>query len=113
MTPVAESWIGAVAATATVPVLFGKVIVCAAFGSVMVKVVLLASTVAPSKTSGEAPESATTSPAVTGLSVVPVRFHQPWLPEVAVLVMLPEQVRLPVAPSKVQPVAPEPPATLT
>jgi hypothetical protein len=43
------------AAAFTVIVAFGKVIVLAAVGSVMAKVVLLASAVAPSKTKGEAP----------------------------------------------------------
>jgi len=55
MSPAAESVIGLEAETATVPEAFGKVMVRAAVGSVMAKVVLLASAVVPSKTSGLAP----------------------------------------------------------
>ena len=42
-----------------------------------------------------------------------VLCHQPWIPVVAVVVISPLQVKLPVAPSTVQPVAPDPPAKLT
>ena len=49
------------------------------------------------------------SPEFTGLRSVPVLLHQPWVPELAVVAIAPEQVRLPVAPSAVQPVAAEPP----
>lgn len=38
-----------------------------------------------------------------------VLFHQPKVPDVAVVVIEPEQVRLPLLPSRVQPVSPEPP----
>src|ERR1051325_10481741 len=60
-----------------------------------------------------APVMVTESPALVGESTVPVRFHQPWLPVPPMLVIVPEQVRLSVAPSIVQPVAPEPPAMFT
>ena len=55
MSPAAESVMGPVAETATVPLAFGKVIIRAAVGSVTAIVVLLVSAVAPSKTSGLAP----------------------------------------------------------
>jgi len=55
MLPKASIASGPEAETATVPEAFGKVMVRAAVGSVMAKVVLLASAVAPSKTKGEAP----------------------------------------------------------
>jgi hypothetical protein len=55
MLPAASSEITPEALTATVPLAFGKVMIRAAVGSVMPKVVLLASTVAPSKTRGDAP----------------------------------------------------------
>jgi hypothetical protein len=56
MSPAAESVIGPVAETATVPVASGKVIVFdETVGSVMAKIVLIALAVAPSKESGEAP----------------------------------------------------------
>lgn len=55
ISPAAESVIGPVAETATVPEASGSVIVWAAVGSATAIVVLLESMVAPSKTSGEAP----------------------------------------------------------
>jgi len=53
--PAAERVIGPTADTATVPEAFGRVIVLAPVGSATASVVLLASAVAPSKTSGLAP----------------------------------------------------------
>jgi len=53
--PAAERVIGPTADTATVPEAFGRVMVLAPVGSATASVVLLASAVAPSKTSGLAP----------------------------------------------------------
>jgi hypothetical protein len=57
-----------------------------------------------------APDVLMVSPEVTGDKVVPVLFHHPWLPVVALVVIAPSHVRLPFAPFTVQPVAPAPPA---
>ena len=69
MSPAAESVIGPVAETATVPEAFGRVMVRAAVGSVTARTVLYASAVAPSKESGlppvTFPEAKETLPVVT------------------------------------------------
>jgi len=83
---------GPEAETATVPEAFGKVMVREAVGSVMAKVVLLASTVAPSKTSGEAPER-----------VAPVRFTVP----VVVKPVKPEATPPEVTPQELELIATE------
>ena len=83
---------GPEAETATVPEAFGKVMVREAVGSVMAKVVLLASTVAPSKTRGEAPER-----------VAPVRFTVP----VVVKPVKPEATPPEVTPQELELIATE------
>ena len=92
MLPKASIASGPEAETATVPEAFGKVMVREAVGSVMAKVVLLASTVAPSKTSGEAPER-----------VAPVRFTVP----VVVKPVKPEATPPEVTPQELELIATE------
>ena len=96
MSPAAESVIGPVAETATVPLAFGSVIVRAAVGSVTAITVLYASAVTPSKESGLAPvmlpEARDTLQVVTVKPFEAVSVPAEVIVPVPVVLMFPEVV---------------------
>src|SRR3989344_2527419 len=73
ISPTAESVTGAVADTATIPEAFGRVITRGAVGLATANVVLLASTVRPSKISGDAPTIFAPEKLTLPVEVRPVR----------------------------------------